>query len=83
MLATHLAKGDGQTRPRTTRGLKEVTDDTVEFQSEAPFDEPSSQHLGEGRGSRAAARGLLLSGGTRAGEPGPAPEGPREVRGAV
>jgi hypothetical protein len=40
MLATHLAKGDGQDKTKDYyRGLEEVTDDTVELQSEAPFGE--------------------------------------------
>jgi hypothetical protein len=40
MLGTHLAKGDGKDKTKDYyRGLKEVTDDTVELQSEAPFGE--------------------------------------------
>lgn len=40
MLATHLAKGDGKDKTKDYyRGLKEVADDTVEYQSEAPFGE--------------------------------------------
>lgn len=40
MLAAHLAKGDGQDKTKDYyRGLEEVTDDTVELQSEAPFGE--------------------------------------------
>ncbi len=40
MLAAHLAKGDGKDKTKDFyRGLKEVTDDTVELQSEAPFGE--------------------------------------------
>jgi hypothetical protein len=42
MLAAHLAKGKdrGQTLDYY-RGLKEVTDDTQEFASRNPLDEPS------------------------------------------
>ena len=67
MLAAHLGKGEG--RDRTVdyyRGLREVVDDTEELSVTRPARRAQHGRLGEGRGSHASDRSLLLSGGTPA-----------------